>query len=105
MAAGPRPVTSRVVCQGEGGGEALVVVFVHEDGEQDAVHRGLVLEGAHRAGAAADFAEAPLDRVGNRHDARGAPRPARIALIVAYGATIRAAGRWEHEAWAGRSVR
>ena len=35
-----------------------------EDGEEDAVHGGLVLEGAHRAGAAADLAEAALDRVG-----------------------------------------
>jgi len=42
--------------------------------------------------------KAPLDGVGNRHDGRGAPRPARIAWIVAYGATIRAAGRWEHDA-------
>jgi hypothetical protein len=56
-------------------------------------------------GAAADLAEAALDGVGNWHDARGAPSPAAIASIVAYGATIRAAGRWEHEAWAGRSVR
>jgi hypothetical protein len=26
------------LCQGEGGGEALVAVLVHEHGEQDAVH-------------------------------------------------------------------
>src|SRR4029077_8415013 len=59
-----RAVTSRVVCQGEGGGDSLVEVFVGEDGEQDAVHGGLVLESAHRAGTAADLAEAALDRVG-----------------------------------------
>ena len=32
-----REATSSVVCQGEGGGEALVAILVHEDGEQDAV--------------------------------------------------------------------
>jgi len=45
-----------------------------------------------------------LDGIRNRHDARGAPRLARIALIIAYGATIRAAGRWEHEV-VGRPIR
>jgi hypothetical protein len=43
-------VTSRGVCQGEGGGEALVAVFVHEHGEQDALHRSAVLEGARAIG-------------------------------------------------------
>jgi hypothetical protein len=34
---------------------------VHEDDEQDALRGGLVLEGAHGAGAAVDFVEAALD--------------------------------------------
>jgi threonine dehydrogenase-like Zn-dependent dehydrogenase len=38
----------------------------------------ILQEGAHRAGATADFAEAALDRVGNRHDARGDPGSAKI---------------------------
>jgi hypothetical protein len=42
--------------------------------------------------------------VGNRHDAVGAAAVGEDRMIRAYGATIRAAGRWEHEAWAGRSV-
>ena len=40
---------------------------MHEHGEQDAFHGGLVLEGAHRAGAAADFAEASLNGIGGPH--------------------------------------
>jgi integrase len=60
-------VTSRVVCQGEGGGETLGAVFVHEDGEQDALHGSTVLEGAHRAGAAANLAEASFDGIGGAH--------------------------------------
>src|ERR671919_2934380 len=67
-------VTSKGLCQGEGGGEALVAVFVDEDGEQDAFHGGLVLEGAHGPGAPADLAEAALDRVGGAH---------RLALLEA----------------------
>jgi hypothetical protein len=57
------------MCQGEGGGEALVAVLLGEDGEQDAFHRGLVLEGAHRPGAPADLSEAALDGVGGAHGA------------------------------------
>src|ERR671919_461328 len=85
--AGPRRltgVTSKGLCQGEGGGEALVAVFVDEDGEQDAFHGGLVLEGAHGPGAPADLAEAALDRVGGAHrsagrECRGRPWAARRA--------------------------
>ena len=76
-ASGGEGVTSKGLCQGEGGSEALVAVLVHEHGEQDAIHGGLVLEGAHRAGAAADCAEASLDRVG------GADRLARGETVVA----------------------
>ena len=36
--AAEKPVTSRVVCQGEEGRDSLVLVFVGEDGEEDAVH-------------------------------------------------------------------
>jgi hypothetical protein len=57
-------VTSKGLCQGEGGGEAVVAVLVDEDGEQDAFHGGAVLEGAHGAGVAADLAETALERVG-----------------------------------------
>ena len=42
----------------------MVLVFVGEDGEQDAVHAGPVLEDAHGSGAAPDPAEAALDGVG-----------------------------------------
>ena len=31
-------VTSRVMCQGDGGADSLRFVFVYEDGEEDAVH-------------------------------------------------------------------
>jgi hypothetical protein len=43
-------------------------VLVGEDGEQEAVHAGVVLESAHRLGA--DFAEARLDGVGGAHVCR-----------------------------------
>jgi hypothetical protein len=43
--------------------EALVAVFVGEDSEQDASHRGIVLEGAHPTGSAADLAKAALEDV------------------------------------------
>jgi hypothetical protein len=51
------------LCQGQGGGEVLAAVLGHEDGGQDAFHGGAILEGTDRAGAAADFAEAPLDLI------------------------------------------
>src|SRR5262245_51817245 len=35
-----------------------------EDGEQDTIHGGDVLKGAHRAGAPSDFTESPLDGIG-----------------------------------------
>ncbi len=44
------------------------------------------------------------ERVRNWHDALGAAVAGEDRLIFAYGATIRAAGRWEHEAWAGRCI-
>ena len=57
-------VTSTVLCQGEKGWDSLHFVFVGEDGEEDAVHRGSILKDAHRAGSAADLAEAAFDGVG-----------------------------------------
>lgn len=38
-----------------------------EDGEQDTIHGGPVLEDAHGTGAAADFAEAAFDGVDGAH--------------------------------------
>src|SRR3954447_21822756 len=46
-----------------------------------------------------------LDRVRNWHNALGAAAAGGDRVILAYGATIRAAGRREREAWAGRSIR
>jgi len=60
-------VTSKVLCQGEKGQDSLQFVFVGEDGEEDAVHRGSVLEDAHGAGSAADLAEAAFVSVGGSH--------------------------------------
>jgi hypothetical protein len=74
-------------------------------GADEAGDGGLVGEDADHLGAALDLAVEALERVGNRHDARGDPGLGGDLVIFAYGATIRAAGRWEHEAWAGRCVR
>jgi hypothetical protein len=38
----PQQVTSKGLCQQERGADALVLVFVVEDGEEDTVHRGPV---------------------------------------------------------------
>jgi len=49
---------------------------VGEDGDQDAIHGGLVLKGAHHgAGAAADLAEAALRRRGGRKRALATRAP------------------------------
>ena len=61
------PVTSIVLCQGEECWDSLGLIFVCEDGEQDAVHGGSVLEGPHGPGSARDFTEASLDCVGGAH--------------------------------------
>ena len=57
-------VTSNVMCQGEGGSDSLTFVFVCEDGEQDSVHGGFVLEGSHGSCPPPDFAESSFDGVG-----------------------------------------
>src|SRR5579875_1506161 len=57
-------VTSKGLCQHERGADALVAVFVVEDGEQDTVHRGSVGEDSHRPGSPADLSEAAFDGVG-----------------------------------------
>src|SRR5579863_7458187 len=56
-------VTSILLCQQERGTDALRLVFVGEDSEQDAVHGCLVLEGSHRSGPSADFAETSFDGI------------------------------------------
>jgi len=50
--------------QGEKGRDSLHFVFVGEDGEEDAVHGGSILEDAHGAGSATDLAEAAFNGVG-----------------------------------------
>ena len=60
-------MTARVLCQGEKGRDSLHFVFVGEDGEEDAVHGGSILEDAHGASSAADLAEAAFDGVGGSH--------------------------------------
>jgi hypothetical protein len=55
---------SSVLCQGEKARDSLHFVFVGEDGEADAVHRGSILEDAHGADPTADLAEAAFDGVG-----------------------------------------
>jgi hypothetical protein len=57
-------VTSKGLCQQKRCGDALVLVFVIEDGEEDAIHRGSVGEDAHWPGASSDFGETALDGVG-----------------------------------------
>jgi hypothetical protein len=48
----------------KGGDIPCDLLFVDEDGEENAVHRGDVLESAHGPGASADFAESAFDGVG-----------------------------------------
>ena len=59
------------------GTDSLLFVLVDEDSEQDAVHRGAVLESAHGAGSSPDLAEPALDSVG------GSDLPALIGVLVA----------------------
>ena len=63
-------MTSKVLCQGEKGRDSLHFVFVGEDGEEDAVHRGSVLEDAGDkgrcggpTGATAETPKQPLSPV------------------------------------------
>lgn len=58
-------VTAGVLCQREGGADCLVVVFVADDGEEDALHGGAVGEGAHGPGSPPHLAEAAFDGVGS----------------------------------------
>ena len=55
------------MCQGERGIGSLTFIFVNEEGEEDAIHGGSVLEDAHGSGSSSDFAEASLDGVGGAH--------------------------------------
>src|SRR5260370_3434208 len=80
-------VTSKCLCQGEDGRDALVCVFVGEYGEENTVHRGFVLECSHRTGASAHFAEAAFDGVGGAHllalgEALVAPASEQLVEIV-----------------------
>ena len=68
---------SRFMCQREKGTDSLLFVFVEEDSEQDAVHRGAVLESPHGACSSPDLAEPALDSVG------GSDLPALIGVLVA----------------------
>jgi hypothetical protein len=60
-------VTSKGLCQGEGGGGALGAVLVDEDSEEDAFLEVRSWKSGHGAIAAADRAEPPLERVGGAH--------------------------------------
>ncbi len=51
------------MCQGERGSDSLPFVFVCEDGEEDSVHGGSVLEGTHGPCPSADLPEASFDSV------------------------------------------
>ena len=53
------------MCHGEWGSGSLTFVLVTEDGEEDAVHGGSVLEGPHGPGSAPDLSEASFDGVGS----------------------------------------
>ena len=75
----PDRVMSRFMCQREKGTDSLLFVFVDEDSEQDAIHRGAVLESPHGAGSSPDLAEPSLDSVG------GSDLPALIGVLVAEG--------------------
>jgi hypothetical protein len=58
------------LCEGESAGEALAALLMDQEGQIGcAFQRGVLLEGAHRPGAAADLAKAPLDRVVGAHGA------------------------------------
>ena len=57
-------VTSKGLCQQEGGADALVLVIMIEDREEDAIDRGSIGEDAHWSSASSDFAKAPLDGIG-----------------------------------------
>src|SRR5260370_35051509 len=80
-------VTSRCLCQGEDGRDALVCVFVGEYGEENTGHRGFVLECSHRTGASAHFAEGAFDGVGGAHllavaAALGGPASEQVTVMV-----------------------
>ena len=70
-------VMLRFMCHREKGTDSLLFVLVQEDSEQDAVHRGAVLESAHGAGSSPDLAEPAIDSVG------GPNLPALIGVLVA----------------------
>jgi hypothetical protein len=80
----PPGVTSKGLCQQERGADALVLVFVVEDSEEDAIHRGSVGEHTHWPGSPPDFAKAPLDGIGGANGfalAEGFVAPAREQLV------------------------
>jgi hypothetical protein len=59
-------------------GRSIHVVLLQEDGADQAGDGRLVRKDADHLGAALDLAVEALERVGNRHDALGVPRPAVI---------------------------
>jgi hypothetical protein len=56
-------VTSKRFVSTREGADPLVLLFVMEDGAEDAVDRGAVGEGAHRPISSPDFARVVLDGV------------------------------------------
>ena len=65
-----RPSTGdvkRFVSAGKGDADARVLIFVVEDGKENAVHCGAVGEDADWPGAQSDRAEASLDGLGGAH--------------------------------------
>src|SRR2546430_2777264 len=60
-------VTSKGLCQQERGADAVVSVFVSEDGEQDGLHAGAVGEDPPGPGATSDFAEAAFNGICRTH--------------------------------------
>ena len=55
------------MCQGEEGRDSLGIVFVSEDGEEDTIHGGTILEDTHGTGTSANFAEPAFDGIGGAH--------------------------------------
>jgi hypothetical protein len=57
-------MTSKGLCQEERGADALILVFVIEDGEENSIHRGSVGENGHWPGTPSGFGKASFDSVG-----------------------------------------
>src|SRR5918996_2773603 len=71
------------------GGEGLQAVLLRAAAPTRRTIAASVGEMPRHVGAAFDLADQALERIGNRHGARGAAEPGEIP-VFAYGATIRA---------------